>query len=203
MMDGTLRRLKEDVLQPVAIQIDSLISPTAITLAAGVVGVAAALAAWQGSYALGLSLWWINRTLDGLDGTLARVSGRQSDRGAYLDTVLDFLVYTLIPFGLIMRQPSVDGLVILAFTLGAFYINAGAFLYLAAILERHGRGAKRNGEMTSVTMPGGVIEGAEAVVFFSLFFLLPDWFLPLLFLLGVLVVVSILQRMVWAWRHLQ
>ena len=202
MMDGTLRRLKEDVLQPVAIQIDSLISPTAITLAAGVVGVAAALAAWQGSYTLGLSLWWINRTLDGLDGTLARVSS-QHDRGAYLDTVLDFLVYTLIPFGLIMRQPSVDGLVILAFTLGAFYINAGAFLYLAAILERHGRGAKRNGEMTSVTMPGGVIEGAEAVVFFSLFFLLPDWFLPLLFLLGVLVVVSILQRMVWAWRHLQ
>ncbi|MBK8027251.1 MAG: CDP-alcohol phosphatidyltransferase family protein [Chloroflexi bacterium] len=28
--------------------------------------------------------------MDGLDGTVARISGRQSDLGAYLDIVLDF-----------------------------------------------------------------------------------------------------------------
>ncbi|MBK8027252.1 MAG: hypothetical protein IPK19_39135 [Chloroflexi bacterium] len=86
---------------------------------------------------------------------------------------------------------------------GAFYINAGAYLYLAALLERRAQGAKQRGELTSITMPGGVIEGTEAVIFFSLFFLLPEWFLPLLFLLGALVVVSTVQRIVWAARYLR
>lgn len=203
MMDGALRQVKEKILLPVAQQIGCRVSPTTLTLMAGAAGGLAAVAGWQGSSLLGLGLWWVNRTLDGLDGTVARISGRQSDLGAYLDIVLDFFVYTAIPFGLVMRQPSIEGLVILAFVFGAFYINAGAYLYLAALLERRAQGAKQRGELTSITMPGGVIEGTEAVIFFSLFFLLPEWFLPLLFLLGALVVVSTVQRIVWAARYLR
>lgn len=43
--------------------------------------------------------------------------------------------------------------------LGAFYINAGAFLYLSAILERCDMGAKQRGELTTIHMPSGLIEG--------------------------------------------
>jgi len=203
MMDGVLRQVKEKLLLPAAQHLGSRVSPTTLTLMAGIAGGLSAVAAWQGSNLLGLGLWWLNRTLDGLDGTVARVSGQQSDWGGYLDLMLDFFVYTVIPFGLVMRQPSLEGLVILAFVFGVFYINAGAYLYLAALLERREQGAKQRGELTSITMPGGVIEGTEAVIFFSLFFLLPDWFIPLLLLLGVLVAVSAVQRLVWAARYLR
>ena len=203
MMDGALRHVKERVLLPAAHKIGCRVSPMTITLLAGAAGGLSAAAGWQGNLLLGLGLWWVNRTLDGLDGTLARVNGRQSDLGAYIDIVIDFFVYTVIPFGLVMRQPSIEALLILAFVLGAFYINAAAYLYLAAILERRERGAKQRGELTSITMPAGVIEGTEAVIFFTLFFLLPNWFVPLLFLLGVLVVVSTAQRIIWASRNLR
>lgn len=203
MMDRALRQVKEALLLPVAKRLEDRVHPSTITLLAGVAGALAALAGLQGNNLLGLGLWWLNRTLDGLDGTVARVSGRQSDWGAYLDIVLDFFVYTVIPFALVMRQPSIEGLVVVAFVFGMFYINAGAYLYLAALLERREQGAKQRGELTSVTMPGGIIEGTEAVIFFSLFFLLPDWFIVLLSLLGLLVAVSAIQRLVWAARHLR
>lgn len=203
MMDGALRQVKEKLLLPVAKRVGNRVSPTTITLMAGIAGGLSAIAGWQDHNLLGLGLWWLNRTLDGLDGTLARVSGQQSDWGGYFDLVMDFIVYTVIPFGLVMRQPSIEGVVILAFVFGVFYINAGAYLYLAALLERREQGAKQRGELTSITMPSGVIEGTEAVIFFSLFFLLPGWFLPLLLLLGVLVTVSAIQRLVWAARHLR
>ena len=203
MMDGVLRQAKEKFLLPTAQRLGHRVNPTTLTLLAGIAGGLAAVAAWQGNNLLGLGLWWLNRTLDGLDGTVARVSGQQSDWGGYLDIVLDFFVYTVIPFGLILRQPSLEGLIVLAFVFGMFYINAGAYLYLAALLERREQGAQQRGELTSITMPGGVIEGTEAVIFFSLFFLLPEWFIPLLLVLGVLVAVSAIQRLVWAARHLR
>lgn len=203
MRDNVLRRAKDALLLPVARRTGKNVNPITITLVAGIVGVLAAYAGFRGEFALGLGLFWLNRILDGFDGAVARVSGRQTDMGAYADTLLDFLIYTSIPFALTMRDPSLEKLVILAFLLGTFYVNAAAFLYLSAILERRQQGAKARGELTAITMPSGVVEGAEAVVFYSLFFLLPDAFPLLMLILGSLVIVTILQHVFWSLRHLK
>ncbi|MBK8027234.1 MAG: CDP-alcohol phosphatidyltransferase family protein [Chloroflexi bacterium] len=91
MMDGALRQVKEKILLPVAQQIGCRMSPTTLTLMAGAAGGLAAVAGWQGNSLLGLGLWWVNRTLDGLDGTVARVSGRQSDLGHGSRHLLQFV----------------------------------------------------------------------------------------------------------------
>jgi len=190
------------MLTPVAEIIGDRVSPITITLAAGGVGLLAAVASLQGNYHLGLVFWLGNRFLDGLDGVVARTCNKQSDLGGYIDTLVDFAMYTIIPFALTMRQPGIDLLVVLAFLLGTFYVNAAAFLYLAAILEQRKQGAKQRGELTTITMPRGIIEGTEAIIFFSLFFLLPNQLLLLFMTLGLLVVATTFQHIIWSVRNL-
>ncbi len=202
MMDHALRKVKDDVYLPIAREVGKAFSPMSITLAAGAVGVCAALAGWQGQYTLGLLLWLLNRALDGLDGAVARATGRQSDFGGFLDTLVDFTLYTIIPIGLALRQPDLPILFALIYFLGACYINAGAFLYLSAILERRNTGAKQRGELTTIHMPRGIIEGAEAIIFFSLFFLFPDALVFLFALLASLVLATAARHLIWAGRNL-
>ncbi len=202
MMDDVLRRTKDALLTPTALMIGNSLNPMTITLLAGGVGMLAAVAAWQGNYGLGLAFWLGNRFLDGLDGAVARKLGKQSDLGGYIDMLIDFAMYTIIPFGLVMHQPSINALVILAFLLGTFYVNSAAFLYLSAILEQRRQGAKQRGELTTITMPRGIIEGTEAILFFSLFFLLPNYLLVLFMALGTLVIATTLQHIAWAVRNL-
>jgi phosphatidylglycerophosphate synthase len=203
MIDVAMRRAKDAVLKPVAKQVGKHVDPLTITLTAGAVGLLCAHAGYHGHDGLGLCLWLGNRVLDGLDGTVARATNKQSDFGGYVDTLVDFAIYTIIPFALALREPSIQGLMVLAFLFGTFYINAGAFLYLSAILERRNLGAKQRGELTTITMPRGTIEGTEAIIFFCLFFLLPDQRLFLFLLLGVLVLATTTQHILWSLKHLR
>lgn len=203
MMDHTLRRVKDVVYTPLARQMGKSVHPIPVTLIAGAVGIFSAIAGWQGASLAGLLLWWANRALDGLDGAIARANGTQTDLGGYIDTMMDFTIYSIIPFGLALRAPSLELLAALAFMLVSFYINAGSFLYLSAVLESRSQGAQQRRELTSVTMPGGLIEGAEAILFYSLFFLFTDSLAALYLILGVLVIFTTLQRIVWASRNLR
>ncbi|HMP42107.1 MAG TPA: CDP-alcohol phosphatidyltransferase family protein [Roseiflexaceae bacterium] len=179
-----------------------LLHPTSVTLLAAVVGIAAAGAAWQGAYLPAIGLWILNRILDGLDGTLARVTDQQSDLGAYLDIVLDHVVYVAVPLGLALAAATDAAYFALAALLASFYINAASWMYLAALLEKRTSGAVARGDLTTVTMPGGLIEGAETVVFYTMFLLLPDLLVPLFGLMAILVLVTVGQRLVWALREL-
>ena len=200
MMDVVLRPVKDAMLRPIAQNLGDSISPTTITLIAGGVGVLAALAGWRGEYTLGLILWWTNRFLDGLDGALARESGKQSELGGYIDTLIDFAMYTIIPVGLAMREPSIPLLATLVFLLGTFYVNAAAFLYLSAILIQ--RKQSQPDQLTSVAMPRGLVEGTEAIIIFTLFFLFPEVLGVLFTILGVLVIATTFQHIIWAVRNL-
>lgn len=202
MRDRQLREIKERLFTPPADMIGQRLHPTTITLIGAAVGVGAAAAAWGAAYGLGLLLWVINRALDGLDGTVARRAGRQSDLGGYVDLLVDFLVYGLIPVGLAASQRDEAVYMAALLLLASFYLNAASWMALAAVLERRGQGAVAVTEKTTITMPGGLIEGAETVGFYVLFFLLPGHLVALFGLMAALVLVTIAQRLVWAIRHL-
>ena len=205
MFDHLLRALKDRLLAPVARALGPGVSPTVVTLLACVVGLGAAAAAAGGRFGLGLALWAGNRTLDGLDGTLARVHDRQTDFGGYLDILLDFLVYAAVPIGL-ARGAWEDAQPWLPFAalalLASFFVNAASWMYLSALLEGRRAGAEARGELTSVTMPPGLVAGTETVILYSCFFLFPARLAELYALMAALVGVTIGQRLVWARRHL-
>jgi phosphatidylglycerophosphate synthase len=202
MIDQMLRLPKEKIIEPLARSAFKEVNPTTVTGIASLVVVGAGIAASQQAYGLTLGLWLLNRFLDGLDGTMARVNRRQSDLGGYLDIVLDMVAYTAIPIGLAFGVHRMEVYIALMLLFGIFYINSATWMILSAILEKRNLGAKAHGELTTVNMPASLIEGAEAVVIYTLFILFPQWLVYLFGLLAVLVLVTAVQHVFWAIRNL-
>lgn len=201
MLDHALRVYKDALLRPLAGHLGR-VSPNSITVLAMGVGLASAGAAAAQWYWLALALWLLNRLLDGLDGAVARAHANHSDFGGYLDIVLDFIVYAAIPIGLYWGNPGGVNAASLILLLSTFYVNAASWIYLSAILEKRAAGASARGELTSVTMPAGLVGGTETILFYSMFLLWPG-LLPWLFVtMAGLVAIGIGQRLWWAWRNL-
>ncbi len=200
MFDHLLRLLKDRLLAPVARLLGPSFSPTAISLLAFACGVGAAAAAYIGRDTLALGAWLINRTLDGLDGTYARVYEKQSDFGGYVDIMLDFIVYASIPLAMVLRDGTLaeSG----SFLEATFFVNTASWMYLSAILEGRQAGARSRGEATTVTMPPGIVAGTETVIFYALFLAVPSWRALLFWVMGALVCVNVVQRLWWARREL-
>ncbi len=199
MFDATLRQAKDRVGAPLALRLGG-VSPNVVSVGGFVVGLIAAWQASQGNGTSAVILWLFSRALDGLDGLIARLHGKQSDFGGYLDIVLDFVVYAAVPIGLTLSQPGPDRFVALAVMLSSFYVNAASWMMLAAILEKRGRA---DGGLTTVTMPTGLIGALETIVAYTAFLLWPDQNVWLFGAFTALVVATICQRLVWAWRHLR
>ena len=199
MFDERMRLVKDTVFHPVAQPLQA-IPPWLFSVLGLMVGVAAAIALWQQAYLLGFLLWFLNRVFDGLDGAVARVCYSQSDFGGYLDIVMDFIVYAAVPVGLALGQMNTAVTFSLIFLLCTFYVNSASWMYLAAILEK--RSHRHSDRLTTVVMPVGLIGGTETIIFYSAFIIFPS-VLPWLFsLMGVLIVLTIGQRLIWAIRHL-
>jgi len=157
----------------------------------------------QKNYFNAIIFWSLNRIFDGLDGTIARLTNTQSDFGGYMDIILDFIVYTLVPIALTYSNPNFDTYLALSLMTGSFFVNSASLFYLSALLEKRAQGAKSSGEMTSITMPTALIEGTETVVFFSLFILFPNYLKELFSIFGGLVSINVFQRLWWAASVLQ
>eukprot|EP00128_Syssomonas_multiformis_P013567 Colp12_sorted_trinity150504_noHs@1120 len=132
MFDIQLRELKDKILSPLATALKD-VPPNNITIASLVAGLLAALAAGFHFYKFALFLWAINRFTDGLDGMVARQYNRSTDFGAYLDIIVDFTVYSTIPYGIAFGRPSTATLLTLGFMLSTFFVNAAGLFYLSAI----------------------------------------------------------------------
>lgn len=202
MFDEWFRMQKERWFAPLALLLGRSVSPLTITLLALLCGLLSALAASMSAWGIAAAMWIANRFLDGLDGTLARVQSRQSDFGGYLDILLDFVVYAAIPIGIAIAIDSRDAWLVTSVLLASWFVNAASWMYLSAVMERRGRGAAARGELTTVTMPRGLVAGTETVVFFTLFLVLSPHYVTLAWLMAAGVTIGIAQRIVWAARNL-
>jgi phosphatidylglycerophosphate synthase len=199
MFDERMRLFKDRAFAPLA-RLLARLPPWLFSLLGLVMGIATAVALWQQLYFVALAGWFFNRLFDGLDGAVARQQAIQSDFGGYLDILLDFTTYAIIPIGLALGRPSTAVYLALIFLLSSFYVNAASWMYLAAILEK--RRLIQADRLTSVTMPAGLIGGTETIIFFTAFILFPGQLVWLFSGMAALVVVTILQRLLWAANNL-
>jgi phosphatidylglycerophosphate synthase len=198
MLDAPLRPVKDRLLEPLVRALGGRVHPNLVTLLAFAAGLACALLALRGLHLPALAAWWLNRLLDGLDGLVARRHGMQTDLGGYLDLLLDFVVYAAVPLGLVAgRHPAEPAAwLALSLLLASFYVNAASWMYLSALAARPAA------PTTGIPMPGGIVEGAETLAFYSLFLLFPAAAVPLFGVMALLVALTVAQRLLWAVRHL-
>jgi phosphatidylglycerophosphate synthase len=200
MFDESLRRIKDQLGAPLAMRMGR-VSPTLVSAFTLAVGLVAVFSAAHRLYLLSLGFWLLNRTLDGLDGLLARTHNRQSDLGGYVDILADFAIYALLPIGIVAGARSEENYRALAFMLAVFYVNAASWMYLAAILEK--LNVRRADTQTTVVMPAGIIGGFETIVAYGVFLLFPVDITILFFIFSGLVIITILQRLTWAYQKLE
>ncbi len=132
-------------------------------------------------YTLALVFVLLNRICDGLDGALARIQGI-SDAGGFLDISLDFLFYSLIPFGFVLANPDQNAIAG-AFLIFSFIGTGTSFLAFAVMAGKRGidNPVYKN---KSLYYMSGLTEGTETIGCFVLFCLLPQHFAVIAFLFG-------------------
>jgi phosphatidylglycerophosphate synthase len=175
------------------------ISADALTLLGFAVGIAAAAAIVLGAFEVGLGLMLVSRLLDGLDGTLARLT-TATDRGAFLDIALDFVFYASIPLAFAVHDPAANGLPA-ALLLAAFVANGSSFLAFAVLAEKRGLPASEHPGKGFVFL-GGLTEGGETLLCFALMCLWPQHFAVWALGFAALCAITWATRIATGWRRL-
>ncbi|MGN6551619.1 MAG: CDP-alcohol phosphatidyltransferase family protein [Pararhizobium sp.] len=198
MLDGAARRLVVPVLDRLGRQIARLgVTADQVTLLAFAVGIFSAVAIAFGHFLVGLALMAASRLGDGLDGAVARAS-RGTDFGGYLDIVLDFAFYGMIPFAFVAADPGRNAFAGAALLL-AFYANGASFLAYAIVAEKHRMTTEARGEK-SLYFTTGLAEATETYLVFAAFCLLPRWFPAIAWFFAALCLYTTLSRIVLASR---
>ena len=152
-----------------------------------------------GFFYLGLTLILINRLLDGLDGSLARLSTPRKF-GAFFDITSDFAFYAVIPLGFAVFSPNENALPT-AFLLAAFYVNGSSFLTEAIIVEKYSieTDQKNKGFFYSF----GLIEGFETICFFLFSCFFPDLYGKAAYVFFALTILTHVIRVFKAFKRLR
>lgn len=192
MFDTSVRRLIDPTLDRAARRVARLgWSADAVTVAGFLIGMAGCAAIAFRWYTAGLAAILLNRIADGLDGSLARLR-TTTDRGGYLDTVLDTVFYSGVPFGFAVAEPH--NALPAAFLIYSFVGTGGSFLAYAALSAKRGITSdpeRRKSFYYSV----GLMEGTETVLFFVLFCLWPAHFATLAWIFGGLCWITTAARL--------
>jgi len=160
------------------------------------VGVAACVAAALAVWVAALVLWLINRSLDGLDGTLARRRGA-TDLGGMLDFLADFVVYGGFVVGVAIAEPGAR--VACCVLLAAYLLNNVALLSFAALVEKR---RLQFGDERSLRFTAGLTEGTETILAYCAFCLLPAHAATIAWVFAAMVMITVLQRVELARRTL-
>lgn len=174
MLDPLVRRIVDGPLLRTARHLVALgIDADRLTWLGFGFGMTAALAIALGAPWLAVLFFGLNRLCDGLDGAVARLKG-PTDRGAFLDIVLDFLSYGSIPLAFAINDPAMNALPA-AVLLFSFIGTATTFLAYAILAAKRGLSTELRGKKGFYYL-GGLAEGTETVLVFLLMAVFPSWF---------------------------
>jgi phosphatidylglycerophosphate synthase len=198
MLDGAAQRIMEPTLDRFGIALARRgVSANLVTVAGFAIGVAAAGAIAARLFGLGLVLILASRLCDGLDGAVARAS-EATDRGGFLDIVLDFAFYGMFPLAFVIADPAANA-VAAATLLFSFYVNGASFLAYAVMAEKRGLVSSSRGEK-SLNFTSGLAEATETILVFLLFCLFPESFARLAYIFAALTLVTAVSRIFLAVR---
>ena len=170
MLEKRFRNVYQTVfINPVLKFCGDKISPNTITILSGVAGILIIPALvieykWLAVFFLLLSGYF-----DTLDGSLARKQNKASQIGSALDIVMDRFVEWAVVFAFYLVDSN--RAVLCFFMLAANMICVTSFLVVGIFVEQNNH--------KSFFYHEGLMERAEAFIFFSLMMIFPNYFTPL------------------------
>jgi phosphatidylglycerophosphate synthase len=197
MLDTAVRRQITPLLdRAAAVASDRGLGPGAVTAIGLAIGIGACVAAGLTVWPLALVLWLLNRTLDGLDGAIARRRG-PTDLGGMLDFVADFVVYGGFVVGVAVAVPHAR--VACCALLAAYLLNNVALLSFASLVEKRRLAL---GDERSLRFTPALTEGTETILAYCAFCLVPSHADVVAWVFCAMVMVSVAQRIALARRTL-
>ncbi|MBM3637048.1 MAG: CDP-alcohol phosphatidyltransferase family protein [Alphaproteobacteria bacterium] len=201
MLDRHIIPIQKNMLAPLARSIKaSGISADQISLIGFAIGLVSVACLAFGHFLIALVLILANRLFDGLDGAVARING-PTDRGAFLDITFDFVFYALIPLGFAITDPNANALAA-ACLIASFVGTGSSFLAFAIIAEKRDMNVQPD-TAKGIFYLGGLTEGTETIILFSLICIWPNWFALLAYGFSVLCVITTLSRWYQGWTSFE
>ncbi|MBV1756251.1 MAG: CDP-alcohol phosphatidyltransferase family protein [Dethiosulfatibacter sp.] len=173
------------------------IQPNQISIGAFVAGLFSAGFIAFGQVFSAIALLWVSGLLDVLDGTVARLSGKASRYGAYMDLIFDRLVESSFVFGFAIWHNQ-HHWVFYLFFIGVIF-NFSTFMVAGALFQ--------NKSDKSIYYDFGLVERTETFITFTLMALFAQVavyilmvFNLLMFLTGIVRFYRIYQQGSWVQR---
>jgi phosphatidylglycerophosphate synthase len=199
MLKATLRSEKTDRLAGGLAAIG--LSPNAWTLISLVPALAGLTALVMHQLALGLAMFALSAFIDIVDGTVARVTNQVSDKGAYIDGVVDRYVELMLYLGLLIYIGRGDFLGLPNEVWIVLLIFGGLMTSFVRAYADHRGIVKDPGELKRM---GGLLERLERLMllYFGMFLGLFDiqWLMAVIALTALLANATALQRIRFALR---
>ncbi len=198
MLDGAAQRLIGPGLDRLGASLARRgVTADQVTFLGFALGLAAAGAITVRLFLPGLVLILASRLCDGLDGAVARAT-EKTDRGGFLDIVLDFAFYGMIPLAFVLAEPAANA-VAGATLLFSFYVNGASFLAYAIMAERQKLASQARGEK-SLYFTSGLAEATETIFVFLLFCLFSGTFAAIAYVFSAVTLVTAAARIFLAMR---
>lgn len=192
MLDNAVRRRIDPCLDRVARDLARRgIGANQLTWSGFALGILCCGAIAGGYHAAALPLLAANRICDGLDGAVARAT-TPTDRGAFLDIVLDLIFYAGFVFAFAI-DASVNG-VAAAFLIFSFSGTGSSFLAYAIMSERRGWRPVAETRKGFAHL-GGLTEGAETTAVFVAMLVWPAHFPVFAWIFGALCWLTTVTRL--------
>lgn len=166
-------------------------TPNAITIIAFILGVLAGTALSFAKPILALMLMGASGVMDVLDGTVARITGKSTKLGAFLDLIFDRMVEAAIIIGFYFFHPEF-ALVYLIFFAGAMF-NFTTFMLAGSLFENKGN--------KSMHYDVGLIERTETFMTFALMMIFPNYIMVILGIFNVLMIFTGIMRISRIIKH--
>ena len=197
MFDAVLRGKLDPHLDRAALFLTGTgVSATGLTLIGFLFGFACCVLVAFGLYPLAFVFLLLNRLTDGLDGCLARQTASVTDRGGYLDIVLDFFFYSGFVFAFQLSDETKAPAA--AFLIFSFIGTSSSFLAYSVFAEKRKLDTAKK-QRKSIAYLGGLTEGFETILCFTAMLFFPSFFPLLAYLFGSLCWLTAFTRVATAW----
>lgn len=181
MIDSKLRNPVQPLFDKIAKQFVRLgVTANQVTVLAFVVGIAASISIGFKYMYLAVVLLWLSGTLDVVDGSIARMTGKSSPKGAYMDLIFDRMVEAFVVLGLYAAYPEHAWMYLIFFV--AVLFNFTTFIVAGALFPNTGK--------KSMHYDIGIAERTETFIVFTLLLFLPQYIYYILLMFNVVILMT-------------